>query len=496
MKTKMISALLALMMLGAFFMIACGETASVPSSDTADTAQNIAAETVTDGETDRGSIRDNVPEMDLEGEQYTFFIANQSKENTYYQGPEEETGDVVYDAVYTRNRSVEERLNCTLNCIFHEETSGNTINETFNKLIMAGDTTYDVMLGQQYGLAKMVAEGGMENVYDVDYLDLEQPWWWKDYIAELSLSSEKAYFLAGDFFIDTLFNTRAVYFNKRIYESYYGDPATAYETVLNGKWTLDLMTEQASGAYIDLDNNGVTDSTDQVGYLTYSTGSSVDAFVYATDVQFSHREDDDSITLSLISEDAVTLCEKLNKMFWQDGSFHKTGGEATPFFLNCNILFLGNATLYSAQSLRDMTDDFGFLPYPKFDEQQENYRALVHDSVLIGMIPVTTQKLDTVGAVVEALCAETYRSVTPSWYETALKIKYSRDDLSTQMIDLIHDSITTNFVFAYNYALNGIGLVYRTTVTNNSNDYVSAVTKLIDAGQAKLDELYEIFNEQ
>ena len=29
--------------------------------------------------------------------------------------------------------------------------------------------------------------------------------------------------------------------------------------------------------------------------------------------------------------------------------------------------------------------------------------------------------------------------------------------LSSQMIDLIHDTITTNFIYAYNYALNTPG---------------------------------------
>jgi hypothetical protein len=94
----------------------------------------------------------------------------------------------------------------------------------------------------------------------------------------------------------------------------------------------------------------------------------------------------------------------------------------------------------------------------------------------------------------EALCAETYRSVTPVWYETALKIKYTRDDISAQMIDLIHGSITTNFIYAYNYALADIGLQYRTLITNRSTDYVSQVEKNLKAAEKALQTLTDVFS--
>ena len=63
------------------------------------------------------------------------------------------------------------------------------------------------------------------------------------------------------------------------------------------------------------------------------------------------------------------------------------------------------------------------------------------------------------------------------------------------MIDLIHDTITTNFIYAYNYALNGVGMIYRDLVTKQSSDYTSAVEKIRRGAEKKLEELYEAFNE-
>jgi hypothetical protein len=154
---------------------------------------------------------------------------------------------------------------------------------------------------------------------------------------------------------------------------------------------------------------------------------------------------------------------------------------------------MGNASLVSVEKIRDMECDFGILPCPKFDEAQENYRTLVHDGGYLGAVNGNSANLDLVGATLEALNAETYRSVTPVYYETALKVKYTRDDTSAQMIDMIHDTLMTNFIYAYNYALSDIGLQYRKLITNKSKEYVSTIEKTLKSAEKKLETLSGVF---
>ena len=127
---------------------------------------------------------------------------------------------------------------------------------------------------------------------------------------------------------------------------------------------------------------------------------------------------------------------------------------------------------------------------PLFDMGPYYITALTN---LIGGISIASQNHDMVGACLEALSAETYRTVTPAWYETALKVKYSRDDLSSQMIDLIKESATSNFIYAFNYAINGMGLVYRDLVTKNNKDYASAVKRLEKSANQKLENVLDVF---
>ncbi|MBR5680167.1 MAG: hypothetical protein IKX19_05885, partial [Clostridia bacterium] len=127
---------------------------------------------------------------------------------------------------------------------------------------------------------------------------------------------------------------------------------------------------------------------------------------------------------------------------------------------------------------------------PKLDEEQEYYRNLVGDCNLFTVIPVTTPRAEMAGAVLEALNAQTYRTVTPAWYEVTLKCKYSRDLLSSDIIDLIHDSIYTSFLFAYSPMISQMGQVMRDLVTNNNTNYMSNVASKLKVANKSLERMY------
>lgn len=474
------------------------------SDNAADTTKQteLITETAAVSETvdpnDRSQIKDNLPDdLDYGGRVFSVFVPNSTEQIEYYMGLEEYAGEIVNDAVAARNLAVEERLNIQINAEPHNEVDGGAVKGALSKLLLAGDSTYDVYLGHQHGQAQLVPEGGLVDLYTLEYIDFSQPWWWTNYMKELELGNNSRYLAVGDYFLHTLMFTRTVYYNKELYARYYDNADGLYQTVLDGKWTLDKMAEIGREVYVDLNNNGQTDIDDQLGFITYLTYSSVDGFVYGTDIDFCKRTEDGGIELNMIQDDAVTLAEKLVGFFWQPGSLAGVNEWQRTYdvFRENRSMFIGNASLTDSVYLRDMKSDFGMLPYPKLDEDQAEYRSLVHDGALVGSVNGSSQNLDMVGATLEALCAETYRTVTPVWYETALKVKYSRDDISSQMIDLIHDSMTTNFIYAYNFTLSDIGMVYRTLVTNNKTDYVSAVEKITSKAEKDLEKLYNVFTE-
>ncbi len=445
---------------------------------------------------DRSQIKDNLPDdLDYTGRTFTALVASPTDQGPFIAGVEESTGEIVEDAVLARNRAVEERLGVDLIYDVRTDIEGSNIDAEVSKFLLAGDGTHDLFVGHQWGLAKLLAEGGIVPAEDLNHIELSQPWWWKEYMDELSLGGNTHYYFVGDFFLHALRFASVIVFNKELYADYYDDANTLYEEVLAGKWTIDRMTELAKGVYIDINNDGKTDINDQLGYISWSTAACTDPFVYGTDIEFVRRNTDGGIEFTMVSDDAVTLCEKLVDFFWQPGSFSgcTSSEELYAAFASGKTLFLGNASLSTVEKIRDMECDFGILPCPKFDEAQTAYRTLMYDGGFIGAVNGNSENLDLVGATLEALNAETYRSVTPVYYETALKVKYTRDDTSAQMIDMIHDSLMTNFIYAYNYALSDIGLQYRKLITSKSKDYVSQVERTLKATEKKLEVLSDVF---
>ena len=474
-------------------LASCGGDGTADTTDAVTTGVESEVETIDPN--DRSQTKDSLPEnLDFGGRKFGVYCASTVRNEEFFAGLGEETGEVVEDAVYRRNLSVQERLNI----VFQSDSydfGWNQIAGEVQKLVMAGDPTYDLFLGAQAGVTQLVTENCFVNAYDVEYLDFSQPWWNNNFMNELAVGSDYRFYLTGDFFMDALYWTRTLFFNKKLYADYYDNADELYKEVLDGKWTIDRMAQIAKDVYVDLNNNGVSDADDQLGLGTYLTMSSTDAFIYGSDVVFTTRDEDGFIELSMMSDDAITLAEKVVDLFYQPGTYFNFDGDAPNqnVFIEGRMMFLGNSNFGAAKALRDMKDDFGFLPYPKFDEEQTEYKNLVHDSNLLGGISVASQNLDIVGACLEALSAETYRYVTPAWYETALKVKYSRDDLSSQMIDLIKDSATTNFIYAYNYAINGMGLIYRDLVTKNNKDFASAVKSKEKAGLKQLEKVLDVF---
>ena len=128
----------------------------------------------------------------------------------------------------------------------------------------------------------------------------------------------------------------------------------------------------------------------------------------------------------------------------------------------------------------------------------------ITDNVTIFGIPITSAHTDRTGAVLEAMAIESYRVLRPTYYETALKEKYTRNEESAEMIDIIRSSITTDFGLIYGEAIGGgIGTtgsglfrIFRTADTDGTDTITSMYEKNSKKYDAHFAELLDIFETQ
>lgn len=495
----------------ALFLILTVSSCGDAQTDTDETTAGNSSETNVDSADEE---IDPFADFDYGGEEiriWTSINAASGIGNSNYliEGPEEETGDLVSDSAYLRNRSVEEILNVKLE--FTElDNDYTTCAGTINKIILAGDDLYDIIINDLFPLAGLSLEGSFMNVADAPYIDYSQSYWYESYMSQLSLDGgEHQYILAGDFFIDVLRSAHALYFNRDLLTDTYGDGDIIYKEVLDGSWTYDSFLKYIEDGYRDLNGNNLRDSADQYGLAVMQVWGPSIPFIVSADLKYVELNSDGSLKLAMNNERSISLLEKLNEIFYStgtgigadvsDGLFFGSAdpdGDTTNLFKSGRALFLGYNRLGSFDDMRDMADEVGILPYPKFDEAQENYISSSHDTTEIGVIPITNTKFDTTCAVLEVLNRETQKYVLPAYYETGLKVKYTRDDYSAQMIDIIHDNIGGSFALAYSNSCSDIFMKssFYNLLIEKRTDFVSNYTKLESAAQAQIDKMVESFN--
>lgn len=424
------------------------------------------------------------------------------------EGPEELTGDVAPDSAWQRNLDVMSMLDVDLSfedCDY--DYSG--VASHIRSILQSGDTSYDLIINDIYGLAPITPDGLFHCIDDGSNFDFDNPWWYDSFMSDISINTNLRYILAGDFFIDMLRCSHCLIMNKDIYNDLYGNSDEVYEFVMNKEWTLDKFKSIIDGAYVDLNGNGVRDKNDQYGHTAFEYWGPMIPWLICADPGFITRNDDGYPVIAVNNERSISLTEKLNAILNNNATIINPAGngneaDTESVFFEGRSLFLGYQRLASLENanFRDSDIDLAVLPYPMLDESQKNYVSSTHDTAELGFIPISVpaDRLGFISTVVEVLCRETYAQVLPAYYESSLKIKYTRDQTSAQMIDIIHDNFGNGFALAFSNGLNGILLntTFAAAIENKTMDFASrykiqekVANKLLDRMTTSCDKLLE-----
>ena len=506
MKQKLSLVLALLMLLPTF--TACAESKENTEETTAaPTATPTAEETVEEVKEENPYYEGYVdPFVDVDFDGDTFMVYNSINDaavtlpssNFLIEGPEELTGDLAPDAAFQRNLDVMERLNIEIG-YENVNYSYDVVASNIRQLLQSGDASYDLIINDIYGLAPITPEGLFHNAYDGKNFNFDAPWWYDNFMSDISLNSNLRFMLAGDYFIDMLRCTHCLVMNKDMYTDMYGDPEDVYAMVLNHEWTLDNFKMLAENCYLDANGNGVHDKNDQYGHIAFEYWGPMIPWLISADPGFITRNEEGYPQLALNNERSVLLTEKLNSILNNNATGIGLGGEAdtVAIFTEGRSLFVGYQRLGSLETsnFRDAEMGIAVLPYPLLDELQNDYVSSTHDTAELGFIPVAVSydRLDFISTVIEVLCRETYTQVLPEYYESSLKIKYTRDNTSAQMIDIIHDNHGNGFALAFSNGLSGILLsnTFNSAISANSTDFASKYKSLEKPATKLLDKMID-----
>ncbi|MBQ4590683.1 MAG: extracellular solute-binding protein [Clostridia bacterium] len=493
---KLLSLLLALMMCAPAFL-SCAETEETASQDptSAVSAEQSSGETAPEEtEVSRENIPDTLPDdLDFGGETVTFHL--RGDDEAYQEvGVEEMTGEPVNDAIYERNEMISERLNVNLVAFQAEKWDQyNNAIASLRSSIMAADGAYDVIGGWSARIPSLSLEGLLRDLNELPYLDFDQPWWSQSAVEELQIAG-KLHFITGDL-SKTMLSAMCIFvFNQKVATDY--DIENLYDVVREKRWTVDYVHSLVSDIYVDANGNGTVDTADIFG-LTTSSVNDADGFMQGYHVSLISRDENGLPVLDVDTDRMTTVVEKTYELYWNNpGTWAITGDgtDLTPFREDRALL---STTRVSSlvSTLAEMESDFGVLPYPLLNEAQSDYGIRVQDALSLWCIPIDAKNPEMSAAVLEALCAQSYRTVTPAYFDVALKNRYSRDQETAEMMDLIKNSALINFEQLYNESIGNPWFVLRTLMPAKNSNYASywatnskVITKMLEKAVEKIQE--------
>ena len=444
-------------------------------------------------------------EWNVSDEKYTFFdvaVTSDEAQSTYYSedigyDKYSTTDEVINDAVMKRNHLVEELTGVKIQAVYVK-----SVRTAVQDNAATGSQAYDMAMPFIYDAVTLAQDGLLFDLRDdrfADYLNLEMPWWDQNANATFSVDG-RLYFTTGDITIMTKINTWAITFNKEMYAELFPGEKSLYEIVEDGDWTFDKLVAFSKEATLDNGDN-VWDYNDRWGLI--SAYSDARNYFTASGESLAEKTDDDIPYITFGSTRSIDVAQGILEEFSALNTWHiytntipvpSPWVTALDMFAGGQVLF--RTSVFSAiKKLRKYDDgiEFGIVPLPKYDEEQENYYSPSDPAGYAVVIPYNAPDPEFSAYMTELTCCEAKNYLTPAYYETTLKHRDARDDESEEMLDLIFDNKKFDIGAIYNFG--GIADMFKNLSQSGSSDIASTFDSIKDAVNVEIDETVDNFRD-
>ena len=474
-RVRRMAALLAALLAFSAFVTSCGGNGDNVTED--GTATTTAEETTADP--------DALEVKDLGG--ITIRAAGQANDARQTFAKDEENGELVNDALIKRDKYVRDTYNVNLEFFLDQE-----LEKSITQQVLANDCEFDFMIGTMRTMMQnMTLSGLLSDLNTLPYLSLEDVWWCRGAADNLHIR-DSLYFTAGPITPQFYFSPYAMAYNKRLAEAY--QMPEIEKLVENGEWTIDKFASLLKNTAKDLDGDNKIGKDDQLG-LAFDNMVGV-GFPVAAGIKTSEYDSDGLPVVNMNSERTLDIISKLRVIFGDkencfNGESVETGFD-NKIFVQGRAIFNTHTMSNMIATFREMEDDYGIIPCPKFDEAQESYYSYSNPWCMIGVaVPVTCADKDTTAYVMEAMARKSYELVRPAQYDMTLKQKVLRDSDAELMLDLIYDNVVYDLNGVFDFG--GSASVLEKAIKQGA-DFTSAYAKIEEKTKTEIAKFVETMN--
>lgn len=443
MKTKWIALLLAVLCVLPLFS-ACGET---QKTDDEKPGEEVAEFTL--------------PQYDFDGHEVNILSVGRGSVNTNDFLYDDVNPTVIDAAIERRNRSVESLYNIKIVTEQKNTTANQQSPEAYRVLVReatAGDTNYDFCIIPGYDVSQLAYEGYLSDLNALPNFDKTHSWY-DEKANETFEFADTLFFTTGDFGISMMDQTYCIAFNKDLAEQY--NVENLYDLVNDYEWTIDKMYSIAKEVADDTDGDSVTD--------VYGTLYWVDAVYGAVNAagqkMVTLNKDTLEYELTINTEVTNNMLERFYNMVKDTKSsimytHNSKGKEYIPIFSGNKALFF-LTTIGKLSEFRDMETDYGILPYFLYDNTQTEYYNTVAPFYMNYLcVPLMVEDDERTGAIIDAIGYFSEKEIIPAYYDKTLHGQYTRDEDSSEMLDIIFSTRAYDLGYCYQPANLNKNLIY------------------------------------
>lgn len=491
--------LLVMALVTVFSLAACNKTTENETPTEAPTQQPGGNETpTTPNETPTTPNVDS--ELDLptdtyNGTEFKVYIRGMSSDAVDYS-QELYVGETLSASPTALERAVYERMTMiadTYDVIFGVQVKAGSLDKNvIDSSSKTGTDVYDLVVDHGRYMFGFANKNQLLDYANLPYVDTNQPWWNQEANETFRTAGGKLFTMTGDISYLSVGSAFAMFFNKDIIGDIQ-DLESPYEKVYADEWTFEVFEQYVTTAdsNMDGDNSGEV-TTDSFGYATAWWRGPVQA-LYSTGERVLIRKND---------EWRFTLDKDItNRMFFDYRELLFNSGVAylmrADDYTQLKQAFMGDRVaffddnLHAASAFKGSDLNFGLLPWPKYDDEVENYYSAVDAGTnLYGVLRNTSEEnAKRISVVLESLAYYGSRDVMPFYFDTILSYQYLKDDDSIEMLHIIHD----NLVLDLGYFMSELQSTFRNAIINkDGSSLTTEVEKVIGGAEddmKKWDEL-------
>lgn len=351
------------------------------------------------------------------------------------------TGESVNDAIYERNRLIEQIYDIRFEC--DTDLWINTWGY-LERQVQSGDsseTAYDLIMLICRNAYAATMNNYLRDYDDLEYIDLDKEYYFKDLNSQFSMGN-KTFFAYGAESINALGQANCLVFNKKmVTDNNFGN---LYDMVNQHTWTYDAMFTMATNVLDDRNGDGkYVLGEDVLGFIGDYDLTIPAAWVSAGTPLIAKDEDDNPFYYAEGNRHFLDVFQMALDQFASNScAVFTSGDDKEEIFSSGKALFYCGVVCHLA-TIKSMDSDYGVVPFPMFDESQSQYYSRLVDG-WIHCVPATCRDTVKTSIIMQALAYYSYRTVYDAYYSHALTAKYLRDKESVDMLKLILSTLTVD----------------------------------------------------